>query len=113
VPRPRKPNIYCPNCGQFTVATRLNWNELPGAREEASARELQMGPHSWAEEIHYFRRVRRCSECGELLNTAEVDEKLISELSRLRKMFRALREEADRAAKATAAIRKHLREPYG
>jgi hypothetical protein len=107
---PQKPRIHCPHCDQLAPAARLDWDELAEERLWGGGDDLHMGPHVWKSEppTYYFRRVRRCSRCNELIHTAEVDESLIPELVRLRATVGLLRKEANRASKATKALQKLL-----
>ena len=118
---PRKPKIHCPNCGVLAPAARLNWDELTDRlnwdelteeRIWGEGDDLDMGPHYWKgqPQIHYFRRVRRCSSCDELIRTAEVDERLVAELARLRIEVQELRERTERAAIAAKELQSLLAE---
>jgi hypothetical protein len=91
---PQKPEMVCPNCGELTVATVVNWTKSGPRYQESEP------------DIHYFLRFRRCSNCQELTYTAELDAEQVRELAELRCTVRDLREDADRAYTATKAIKK-------
>jgi hypothetical protein len=103
----QKPRIYCPHCKRLAPATRLTWDDITEERIWGEGDGLEMGPYVYQSnpKIHYFRRVRKCSNCGELIRTAEVDERLLRELAELRTKLAQLKEEAPRAADAANAIR--------
>ena len=52
------------------------------AEHRRAQKEFAMGPHYWNADrpIHYYRRVRRCSNCAHVFATAEVDEDLLNEV---------------------------------
>ena len=107
----RKPRIQCPHCDTLAPAGRLDWNELTEAREWSGGEDyLDMGPHFWntTPPLHYFRRVRRCSACDELIHTAEVEEDVLGELSRLREEVRELRERHRKAIAQVDVLRSEL-----
>lgn len=98
--------IFCESCERFQSADRLDWNDLTEERQWGSDDDLGMGMYNWKSEplIRYYRRVRRCSGCNELVKTAELDETALAELARLREEVRALRAKLLRAQEHAGAL---------
>jgi hypothetical protein len=81
------------------------------AERRRANKEFAMGPHYWNADrpIHYYRRVRRCSNCAHVYATAEVAEDLLNEVDELRDLKGEVESQAARAASAVNKIRRMLK----
>jgi hypothetical protein len=95
--------MHCSNCDRLVPAERLDWNDQTEVRSWGGDDDLRMGPFEWKSQptISYYRRVRKCPSCEELMHTAEVDEARVRELARLREEVASLRQQQE-AARAQA-----------
>lgn len=100
----RSPAImYCTECKDITPCRSVNFSEY-GLEND---RRFYKVDHS---DIQWFRRLRVCDNCTSDFVTAEVDERFLDELVKLREALRDIREnaleyEAD-AKKAAATLSK-------
>ena len=95
--------MYCTTCEDITPCRSVNFSEF-GLEND---RRFYKVDHS---DIQWFRRLRVCDDCASDFVTAEVDERFLDELVKLREALCDIREnaleyEAD-AKKAAATLSK-------
>lgn len=97
--------LMCPSCDETVDARRSDWNDLTDLREAGwISDELEMGAHHCARapNVHFYRRIRRCSNCQHVYATAEVAERRLDALAELPN------EEAKRLSSSVNRMRKLL-----
>lgn len=81
--------FWCYKCNADTLCAAI-----PLERESSSERAQQKMIEAGGAQIHYFERDRRCSACGEVFATAEVDKDVLYELVRLHDRLKRVRDQA-------------------
>jgi hypothetical protein len=99
---------WCPNCKALRVIESSN----PSSLGRSSVQTKYRPNH---EDIQYFQRALRCRTCGRRWLSAELPERFIDELVKLRNADRdreknaeAYSKESENAAKILASLRKSL-----
>lgn len=75
--------MYCPFCKTYSSCKSKSYSSQQFGE---SSRQESGG-------VHYFARVRVCSNCGVNFETAEVEESVINELLTLRKLVSSVKEQ--------------------
>jgi hypothetical protein len=74
--------VYCPACKSFNICQAVS----PTKAGKPKAQRWYRTDH---EDISWFRRARRCSQCGTVFLTAEIDETFLTEIVTLRSQLAA------------------------
>jgi len=100
--------LWCPRCKEVHPCHSMNPSEIG----ETGGRRFSM---IGADDVEFVRRFRRCDECGEDFETAEVETRFLDELVKLRSALADLKTnaaayqvDADKAASQLKKLSKSL-----
>ena len=100
--------LWCPNCGEVHPCYSVN----PSDVGEGSGRRFYRED---ADDVHFFRRFRDCTNCGQHFETSEVEAHFLDELVQLREALAdikanaaAYEQDAKKAAEKLKKLSKSL-----
>ena len=84
--------MYCPSCKEITICTAIPLIQVGLTTGQRVYRKEH-------QDINWFRRGRKCTECSKKFVTAEIDEDFITELVKLRNALGTIKQHAEKYSK--------------